>query len=167
MTMCAVLSLVSLKESVFYGWWSISLWIPLCASLLLCICSPNPWVFLSGMGVCCGISSSASRPPGRQLTRLYPDQTFVSLCHRRLVAALCMLYKINSNSNHCLFSELPSASGRVRHTGAAAPAHPFKFEVSRCRTSQFAIFLLPAQTRLWNDVPYSTIEMGLRNVRWV
>ena len=28
---------------------------------------------------------------------------------------LCMLYKINSNSNHCLFSELPSATFRVRH----------------------------------------------------
>ena len=42
------------------------------------------------------------------------DQTFLSLCHRRHVVALCMFYKVNSNSNHCLFSELPSASARVR-----------------------------------------------------
>ena len=49
------------------------------------------------------------------VTRLCPDQTFLSLCHRRHVAALCMFYKVNSNSNHCLFSELPSASVRVRH----------------------------------------------------
>ena len=49
-------------------------------------------------------------------TRLCPDQSFLSLCHRRHVAALCMLYKVNSNSNDCLFSELPSDSVRVRHT---------------------------------------------------
>ena len=51
------------------------------------------------------------------------DQTFLSLCHRRHVAALCMLYRVNSNSNHCLFSEFPSASVRVRHSRAAAVAH--------------------------------------------
>ena len=39
-----------------------------------------------------------------------PDQNFVSLYHRRRVAGLSMLYMDNSNSNHCLFSELPSAS---------------------------------------------------------
>ena len=58
--------------------------------------------------------------------------TFLSLCHRRHVAALCMLYKVIFNSNHCFFSELPSASGRVRHTRAAAAAHPLELEVSRC-----------------------------------
>ena len=47
------------------------------------------------------------------VARHCPDQTFLSLCHRRDVAALSMLYKVNSNSNHCLFSELPSASLRV------------------------------------------------------
>ena len=47
---------------------------------------------------------------------LCPNQTFLSLCHRRHVAALFMLYKVNSNSNHSLFSDLPSASVRVRHT---------------------------------------------------
>ena len=30
--------------------------------------------------------------------------------HRRRVGGLSMLYKVNWNSNHCLFSELPSAS---------------------------------------------------------
>ena len=47
------------------------------------------------------------------VARLCPDQSFLSLCHRRSVAGLSMFYKINSNSNHCLFSELPSASTRV------------------------------------------------------
>ena len=45
---------------------------------------------------------------------LCPDQAFMSLCHQRHVAAVWMLYKVNSNSNHCLFSELPSAYVRVR-----------------------------------------------------
>ena len=51
--------------------------------------------------------------------RLCPDQTFLSLCNRRHVAAQCMLYSVNSKSSDCLFSELPSASLRVRHTRAA------------------------------------------------
>ena len=48
------------------------------------------------------------------VAKLCPDQTFLSLCHRRHVAALCMLYMVNSTSNHCLFSELSSASVSVR-----------------------------------------------------
>ena len=64
------------------------------------------------------------------VARLSPDQNFLSLCHRRCVAGLCMLFKVNVNSNHCLFNELPSASTRVRHTLAAAAAHPLEFEVS-------------------------------------
>ena len=66
------------------------------------------------------------------VARLCPDQSFLSLCHRRRVTGLSMLYKVNSNSNHCLFSELPSASTRVLYTRAAAAAHPLEFEVSRC-----------------------------------
>ena len=61
--------------------------------------------------------------------RLCPDQSFLSLCHLRRVAGFSMLYKVNLNSNHCLFNELSSAFSRVRHTRAA---HPLEFEVSRC-----------------------------------
>ena len=63
------------------------------------------------------------------VARLCPDQTFLSLCHRRHVAALCMLYKVNSNSNHCLFSELPSASVRVRHTRASSSIRVWSIKV--------------------------------------
>ena len=66
------------------------------------------------------------------VVRLYSDQTFLLLYHRRHVATLCLLYKVNSNWNHCLFSELLSASVRVQHTRAGAAAHPLEFEVSRC-----------------------------------
>ena len=71
-----------------------------------------------------------------------------------------MLYKVNSNSNHCLFRELPSAYTRVRHSGAAAVAHPLEFEESRCRTSQFARFFLPVQVRMWNALPYTVFDTG-------
>ena len=41
---------------------------------------------------------------------LCPDLSFFSLCYLHRVAGLIMLYKVYSNSNYCLFSELPSAS---------------------------------------------------------
>ena len=72
-----------------------------------------------------------------------------------------MLSKENSNSNHCLFSELPTASLRVQHTracGCRLAAHPLEFEVSRCRTSQFAMCFLYAKTRVWNDLPYTVFD---------
>ena len=47
------------------------------------------------------------------VARFFLDQSFLSLCYRRRVVGLSLLYKANSNSNHCLFSELPSASTRV------------------------------------------------------
>ena len=75
-----------------------------------------------------------------------------------------MLYKIYSNSNNSLFSELPSASTRVPHTEAAAAAHPLKFDVSRCRTSQLAIYFLPAQVRMWNDLPYTVFDAGMLDI---
>ena len=57
-----------------------------------------------------------------------------------------------------LFSELPSASVRVRYTQAAAAA--LEFEASWCRTSPFARCFLPAQTRVWNDLHYTVFDTG-------
>ena len=62
-----------------------------------------------------------------------------------LSAGLSMLCKVNSNYNNWLFSELPSASTKVRHTRATAASHALEFEVSRCTTSQFAKSFLLAQ----------------------
>ena len=80
---------------------------------------------------------------------------------RRNVAGLSMLYKVNSNSNHCLFSQLLSASTRVRQTRAAVAAHPLEFEVSSCSTSQVAWCFLPAQVRMWNDFLYTVFDTGM------
>ena len=71
-----------------------------------------------------------------------------------------MLYEVNSNSHHCLFSELPFAPTRVRPTRAVTAAHPLEFEVSRCRTSQFARSFLPAKVRMWNDLLYTVFTAG-------
>ena len=102
--------------------------------------------------------SSASRAPG-----VFGDQALFVLisflsCHRRHVAGLCMLFKVNSNSNHCLFSELPSTSTLVRYNRATAAADPWEFEVSRCKTSQFGRWFLPAQVRMWNDLDYTVFD---------
>ena len=40
------------------------------------------------------------------VTRLCPDQSFLLSSHRRRAAGLSMMYKVNSKSNHCLFSKL-------------------------------------------------------------
>ena len=152
-SMCVVLSPVSLNEFEFCGWWSVSLWTPLCCSLLLCSCFPV-W----GSAAECHLQLLERQV--YSVARLCPDQIFLSLRHWRYVAALCKLYKVNSNSNHCLFIEFPSVSVRVRHTRAATAAHPLEFEVSRCRTSKYARCFLPAQTRVWNDLLYTVFDTG-------
>ena len=104
-------------------------------SLLFCICSPNPWVLFSGVGVSWWMSHTASWAPGVFGGQALSRSEFLVVASSRCVSGLRMLYKVNSNSNHCLFSYIPSASTGVRHTRAAAEAHPLEFEASRCRTS--------------------------------
>ena len=157
--MYAVLSLLTLKELVFEVGEAC-----LVDTSVLFVATIHLFSQAFNIGLQCGglllnviLSYSIARCirwPG------LPDQTFLSLCHQRQVAALCMLYKVNLNSNHCLFSELPFASVKVGHTRAAAVAHPFEFEVSRCRTSQFARCFLPPQIRVWNDLPYTVFDTG-------
>ena len=96
----------------------------MCEDHVSCIASKN-WYFEVGEACLRGHLCVAS------LNVIFLDESFLSLCLRRHVAALCMLYKVNSNSNHCLFSELPSASVRIRQTRAVAAAGPLEFEVSK------------------------------------
>ena len=39
-----------------------------------------------------------------------------------------MMYNFNSNPNHCLLSELPTASTRFLHFRFAVATHPLEFE---------------------------------------
>ena len=84
------------------------------------------------------------------VAKLCPYQSFLSLCHRRLAVGLWMLYKVNSNSNHCLF--VSSQQFYQSSTSRAAAPHPLVFVESPCWTSQFAWCFLPAQVRMWNDL---------------
>ena len=143
---CGVLCLVSLGKLVWLGYQlaciirlpSESLWTPPCYCVVLPIlecCSPE-----RGSAADCNLQLFESQVCS--VARLCPDHSFSSLC-RHHVAGLCMLRKVNSISHHRLFSELSSASTRVRQTQADDAAHPLKFQVSRCRTSKFVgCFLL-------------------------
>ena len=157
-SICVVLFPVSLRELVFWGLWKVYLWTPLCYPRcyfafvlpILEYCSPV-W----GLADECHLQLLERQV--YPVARLFHDQSFLSFCHLRPVAWLSVVYKLNSNSNHCLFSELPSASTRDRYTRAAGPAHLFQFEVSRCRTSLCAGCFLPDQVRIWNDLPYTVL----------
>ena len=114
-TMCGIVSRASQRIGILrlvkriFGDTSVLL------SLLFWICSPNPWALFSGMGVSFWMSPSASWTPGVFGCQALYDLCFL-LCHQHRVADFSTLYKVNSNSNHCLFSDLRSASTRVRHT---------------------------------------------------
>ena len=123
-TMCVALSRVSLIELVFWGC-EACLRRHICvASLLLCIYSPNPCVLFSGVGVCCCHLQHLERQV-YLMTRLCPDQSVLSLCHRGDDSALCMLYKVNSDSNIVQWASFCSV--RVWHTRAEAASHPLEF----------------------------------------
>ena len=87
----------------------------------------------------------------------------------------CTVYVLQGQFelDYCLFSELPSASVRVRHTRAHAAAHPLECDVSRCRTSQFARCFLSVQTRVWNDLSHTVFDTGTLDgfkgavIRWL
>ena len=103
----------------------------------------------------CGSSADSHLEPLERkvhsLERLCQDLGFLSLTPHCHAAGLCVLYKVYSNSNHCLFSKLPSVSTRVWYTRAAVAAHKLELEVSKCRTSQFARYFLSAQVHMWDD----------------
>ena len=57
--------------------------------------------------------------------------------HRRSVAELCMLFKINSNPMHPLSGALSLPYVPARVTRGALVAHRHSFAASRCRTSHY------------------------------
>ena len=157
--MCVVLFPLSFRELVFWGWWNVYLWTPLCYFVAIL------HLFSQSLSIVLRWGSDAEchlRLPERQvysMAMLCPDQSFLSLCHRRSVGGLSMLYKVNSNSDHCLYSEHPSASTRFRHT------HPLVFEVSRCRTSQSNLLGLSCLLRFECGMTFRT--QCLTPERWM
>ena len=125
-------------------------------SLLLCICSPCLWVLIIIVLHCGGqllnITFSFSS------SRRFQWTCYVLIrisCYRvidvMLLGYVCCTKLIQTRITVCSVSFLlllPELTYR-----AAAAAHPLQFEVSRCRTSQFARGFLPAHVRTWNDLP--------------
>ena len=81
------------QELVFWGWWRVSLWTPLCCFVT------TMHLFSISMRYCSPVCGSADECHRQLLerqvysvARLSHDQTFLSLCHLPHVAALCMLY---------------------------------------------------------------------------
>ena len=74
------------------------------------------------------------------------------ISHRRSVAVLCMLYKIECNQMHPFNDALPGPYVPVRLTKGALVAHQYTYVPPRCRTSQyhrtFVLSLCPSGTIL-------------------
>ena len=124
---------------------------------ILCICSHNPCVLFSCVGVCCWMSRSASRAPGVFGGEALPWADFLFVVSS--TSCCCTLYVVEGKFElgsllcfHLLLSEFD-----IR---AAAAAHPFEFKISKSRTSHFARCFLPAKTSVWNDLPYTVIHAG-------
>ena len=82
------------------------------------------------------------------------------LQHRRLVASLCMLYKITSNVTHPLHAALPERFVPQRLTRRATLLHDRAFSPVRCRTEQFQRSFLPRCVGAWNGLDGSVFRCG-------
>ena len=89
------------------------------------------------------------------------------------VIIVTLLDKAYSNSNLCLFGDLPSASTRVRHFRAAVAGYPLIWSfrcrgVSLLKTMKTFIatvrsFLI-AQVHMYNDILHTVFDTGTLNV---
>ena len=77
-------------------------------SLQLCISSPNPWVLFSGVRIYCWMLCSASRVAGVFGGQALLWSEFIVIVSSTSSCGLCMLYNVNSNSNHCLIVQWAS-----------------------------------------------------------
>ena len=113
-TMCVLLFIMSLRELVFWGWWSMSLQTPL--RCFMHLFSKSLGIALWCGGQLLNIFSFRSIAllvfGGRVRCIRWPSFALIRACHWRHVAGLCMLYKVNSASFHLLLPEFtyPSCS---------------------------------------------------------
>ena len=76
-----------------------------------------------------------------------------------LLGLVCCTRLVQTIITVCAASSI-CACTRVRHSRAATAAYPLDLEVSRCRKSQFARCFMPAQIRMWIDLPYTVFYTG-------
>ena len=81
------------------------------------------------------------------------------IAHRRSVAVLCMLYKIQCHPMRPLIYAQPGPYVPVHVTRGALVAHRYTYAAPRCRTSHYHRTFVPLSMSLWNDLadPYSRV----------
>ena len=67
------------------------------------------------------------------------------------------------SSPYLMYSSSPTP---IRLTRAAVIAHPYEFEISRCRTSHLARCFLPAQARIWYHFPCAVWFWQIEWIKW-
>ena len=75
--------------------------------------------------------------------------------HRRLVASICMFYKLRDDCAHPLNSLLPNRRAPIRVTRLALSNHPWVVDPPQCRTVQFSRTFVPRFSELWNSLDAS------------
>ena len=115
--------------------------------------------FLPVLEYCSAVWCSAADSHLKLLDRVVRSAGFLAggvldcnLAHRRSVAELCMLFKIQSNPVHPLSSALPLPYVPVRITSGALVAHRHSFAPPCCRISQYRRTFVPLSVSLWNDL---------------
>ena len=89
---------------------------------------------------------------------LMNDAVPCNLKNHRLVAGLCMLYKVRERVSHPLFACLPDPYRRERLTRGAEALNEFAFEPVRCRTNQYYRSFIPAFVDKWNSLGNSVFD---------
>ena len=116
----------------------------------------HPWVLFSCEGVCCWMSSSASRAPG-----VFGGQTLPIWLSCRFVIDAMLLHTasctrlIRTRIIACSVSSICFCQSSTYQR-----AHPLEFEVSMYKMSQFARYFLPAYARMWNDLHFTVVNTG-------
>ena len=96
----------------------------------------------------------------RQIKSIIPDLN-IDLRHRRIVASLCMFYKIYNNAGHPVCSLFPSAYTLTRFTRHNNSLNSKSLLPLRCSTSQFQRSFVPNMVSLWNGLPDHVVDLAL------
>ena len=110
---------------------------------------------LSVLEYCSTVWCSAADSHLKLLDRVVRSEGFLaggvlecSLAHRRSVAELCMLFKIESNPMHPLSCALPLPYVPALVTRGALVANRHSFAPPHCRTSQYLRIFVPFSVSL-------------------
>ena len=139
----------------------MSLWIPLCCFVATKVATIHLFSQSLSIVLRCGSlllnvifsfsSARCIRWPGFALIRfscrcVIDVMLLHCVCYTRLIRTRIIVCSVSS---HLLLSEYDRSFWQSS-----------EFEVSRCRTFRFARCFRPAQTRVWNDLPYTVLDTG-------